>query len=174
MTNTQTAGVVEGGTRVHGDYLVILRRGRLFVTSAADADRFSDAFGDGIEPGGVGRMQSRNTIIVIGYSPTAAARTLRYRPRRRRAPLRHPCARTTTTVAQLREPPVGDKPCSTRRLNLYGDPLANFPAMRQWMRYSAPVSRHRPATRIYRTDDAMDGRRPHAAHGDQLRPRQAT
>src|SRR4051812_6527242 len=36
VTNTQTAGVDEGGiVKVHGDYLVMLRRGRLFTVSVA-------------------------------------------------------------------------------------------------------------------------------------------
>ncbi len=37
ITNTQTAGVDEGGiVKVHGDHLVILRRGRLFTVKIGD------------------------------------------------------------------------------------------------------------------------------------------
>lgn len=76
ITNNQMAGVDEGGiVKVHGDHLVILRRGRLF-TVAVDGKSLKpiaavDAFGPGIEPQGTWydeMLISGNTLVVIGYS----------------------------------------------------------------------------------------------------------
>jgi len=51
ITNTQHAGVDEGGiVKLHGDHLVVLRRGRLF-TVAVGADLVIDAKGHAILPG---------------------------------------------------------------------------------------------------------------------------
>ena len=57
VTNVQTAGVDEGGiVKVHGDHLVVLRRGRLFTVRIGGSDLTPvsavDAFGDGIDPRG--------------------------------------------------------------------------------------------------------------------------
>src|SRR5690242_19336950 len=55
VTNVQHAGVDEGGiVKLHGDYLVILRRGRLFTVKAEDLRPVSmhDAYGPGIDPRG--------------------------------------------------------------------------------------------------------------------------
>ena len=76
VTNVQHAGVDEGGiVKVHGDHLVILRRGRLFTVDIRDrqlrAVATADAFGSGIDPRGAWydeMLISGNTIVVIGYS----------------------------------------------------------------------------------------------------------
>ncbi|WBQ12034.1 beta-propeller domain-containing protein [Hyphomonadaceae bacterium BL14] len=76
ITNVQVAGVDEGGiVKVSGDYLVILRRGRLFTVSTADGDlRAVDAI-DAYPPGASARwdwydemLVSGDLIVVIGYS----------------------------------------------------------------------------------------------------------
>lgn len=74
ITNTQEAGVDEGGiVKVHGEHLVVLRRGRLFTVATGD---------DSLEPisavdvGPKGRHQAwydemlihGDEVIVIGYS----------------------------------------------------------------------------------------------------------
>jgi hypothetical protein len=76
VTNVQHAGVDEGGiVKVHGDYLVVLRRGRLFTVRLADDPptpvSMVDAFGPDVDP----RMTwydeilvSEGTVVVIGYS----------------------------------------------------------------------------------------------------------
>ena len=58
VTNTQHAGVDEGGiVKVHGNYLVMLRRGRLFTVlvggNALQPVSAVNAFGPGINPGGI-------------------------------------------------------------------------------------------------------------------------
>lgn len=76
VTNTQHAGVDEGGiVKVHGDHLVILRRGRLFTVAIGDGNlrpvSSIDAFGPETEPNTAWydeMLISGNTVIVIGYS----------------------------------------------------------------------------------------------------------
>ncbi|MFI5207668.1 MAG: beta-propeller domain-containing protein [Gemmatimonadales bacterium] len=76
ITNIQQAGVDEGDiVKLHGDYLVILRRGRLFTVAVGDnALRPVDAvnsFGPGIDPGGTWydeMLISGDKVVVIGYS----------------------------------------------------------------------------------------------------------
>ena len=76
ITNVQTAGVDEGGiVKKSGDFLVILRRGRLF-SIRADGDALEpiasiDAFGpdiDGRDAWYDEMLISGSTIVVIGYS----------------------------------------------------------------------------------------------------------
>jgi hypothetical protein len=171
VTNTQSAGVDEGGiVKVHGDHLVILRRGRLFtvdIRQGLTPASYSDAFGDGISPGGAWydeMLIHANTIIVIGYSYNRGGTEIGLFDIDRAGKLAHRSTyhlrsndyySSRNYASRL----VGDKLVfyTPLYLNLYGDPFANFPAMRQWMRYSAPdFKRIAPATRIYRTDDAMD------------------
>lgn len=76
ITNTQHAGVDEGGiVKVHGDHLVILRRGRLFTVATGDGDlrpvSAIDAFGPEINPQSAWydeMLISGDTVVVIGYS----------------------------------------------------------------------------------------------------------
>lgn len=76
ITNVQHAGVDEGGiVKAHGNYLIVLRRGRLFTVSIAGDDlqpiSVADAFGPDIDPNGTWydeMLVSQNTIVVIGYS----------------------------------------------------------------------------------------------------------
>lgn len=76
VTNVQHAGVDEGGiVKLHGEHLVILRRGRLF-TVRVGGDTLQpvaaiDAYGPGIDPGGAWYdelLVSGDTVVVIGYS----------------------------------------------------------------------------------------------------------
>jgi hypothetical protein len=76
ITNTQHAGVDEGGiVKVHGDHLVILRRGRLFTIKVGDNSLKSvssvNAYPPGINPSNDWydeMLISGNTIVVVGYS----------------------------------------------------------------------------------------------------------
>lgn len=74
VTNTQVEGVDEGGiVKVHGDYLVVLRRGRLFTTRIGDDSLQPIA---SVDVGPKGRHQAwydemlvhDDEVIVIGYS----------------------------------------------------------------------------------------------------------
>ena len=76
VTNVQHAGVDEGGiVKLHGDHLVVLRRGRLFTVaiggSALKPISVVDAYGPDIDPSGSWydeMLVSDDTIAVIGYS----------------------------------------------------------------------------------------------------------
>jgi hypothetical protein len=76
VTNVQHAGVDEGGiVKVHGDHLVILRRGRLFsVKIGGNMLRpvsAIDAFGPDINPSGTWydeMLISGDRVVVVGYS----------------------------------------------------------------------------------------------------------
>jgi hypothetical protein len=173
VTNTQTAGVDEGGiVKVHGDHLVILRRGRLFtvdVRARLTPTGYSDAFGEGIEPGGAWydeMLVHKDTVIVIGYSYQRGgtevglfdidrAGKLTYRA------TYHLKSNDYYSSRNYASRLVGDKLVfyTPLYLNLHGDPLAGFPSMRKWSRHAQPADFKRiaPATRIYRTDDAIEG-----------------
>ncbi len=76
VTNVQHAGVDEGGiVKVHGDHLVVLRRGRLFTIEVANGELTPiasiEAFGPDIDPNGTWydeMLIANDTIVVIGYS----------------------------------------------------------------------------------------------------------
>jgi hypothetical protein len=76
VTNVQHAGVDEGGiVKVHGDYLVMLRRGRLFTVAIGDGAlrpiSAVDAFGPDVDPAGAWYdelLVSGDAVAVIGYS----------------------------------------------------------------------------------------------------------
>src|SRR5204862_8176021 len=76
ITNTQHAGVDEGGiVKVHGDHLVILRRGRLFTVkiggNALEPASSVNAYPPGVDPSEDWydeMLVSGNTVVVIGYS----------------------------------------------------------------------------------------------------------
>jgi hypothetical protein len=76
ITNTQVAGVDEGGiVKLHGDHLVVLRRGRLFTIKVGDNSLspvdMIDAYPPGIDPRNDWydeMLISDDTVIVIGYS----------------------------------------------------------------------------------------------------------
>lgn len=76
ITNTQTAGVDEGGiVKVHGKHLVVLRRGRLFTVNVDRHDMKPiaalNAYGTDVNPAGAWydeMLIAGNTIVVIGYS----------------------------------------------------------------------------------------------------------
>lgn len=76
VTNVQHAGVDEGGiVKVHGDHLVVLRRGRLFTVAIGEGALTPvssiDAYGPDIDPRYTWydeMLVSEDTIVVIGYS----------------------------------------------------------------------------------------------------------
>ncbi len=76
VTNVQHQGVDEGGiVKLHGNHLVVLRRGRLFTVAIGDNGlkpvSSVDAFAPDIDPSGTWydeMLVSDNTVVVIGYS----------------------------------------------------------------------------------------------------------
>src|SRR2546426_5708501 len=76
VTNVQHAGVDEGGiVKLHGNHLVVLRRGRLFTVAIDDGSlkpiSAVDAFAPDIDPRSTWydeMLVSEDTVAVIGYS----------------------------------------------------------------------------------------------------------
>ena len=76
ITNNQNANVDEGDiVKLHGQHLVVLRRGRLFTLAldqaAARPSATVDAFGPGIDPRGTWydeMLVDGDTVVVIGFS----------------------------------------------------------------------------------------------------------
>lgn len=76
ITNTQHAGVNEGGiVKLHGPYLVVLRRGRLFTIDVSEGRlqpvSSVNAFGPEVDPDGAWYdelLVSGSKVVVIGYS----------------------------------------------------------------------------------------------------------
>ena len=81
ITNNQTAGVDEGGiVKLVGDFLVVLRRGRLFTVSLADermrAVSWLDAYAPGVDADEAWydeMLVYQDRIVVIGYSYASSA-----------------------------------------------------------------------------------------------------
>lgn len=169
ITNVQTEGVDEGDiVKKQGDYLVVLRRGRLF-TVRIGGDRLQpvasiDAFAPGSNPEQTWydeMLVSRDTVVVIGYSykrggtelglfELTAQGGLRYRATYQLRSNDYYSARNYASRLIGRKlifyTPLDLGTGSNRALN------DSLPALRHWRRDSTPADFKRilPATRIYR------------------------
>ena len=173
VTNVQHAGVDEGGiVKVHGEHLVILRRGRLFTVRVGGNElrpvSAIDAYGKDIDPRGAWydeMLISGNTIVVIGYSyarggtevgvfDVSSAGQLAYRA------TYHLRSNDYYSSRNYASRLIGSKLIvySPHVLNPWGDPYVAFPAMRHWRSGALPgdFKRIAPAMRIYRSDDPID------------------
>ena len=171
VTNVQTAGVDEGGiVKVHGDHLVVLRRGRLFTVSIAGgqlhATSMADAFGAGIDPAGAwyDEMLIRgDTVVVIGFSyqrggteiglfDIDSAGRLSHRG------TYHLRSNDYYSSRNYASRLIGDKLIFYSPLYVsVTNPEAAFPSFRKWGGDpKAEFKRIAPATRIYRTDEDFD------------------
>ena len=174
VTNTQTAGVDEGGiVKLHGKHLVVLRRGRLFTVAVGDAQlkpvAAIDAFGPDTQPGGAWYDEMliyANTVVVIGYSYAGggtevglfdidAIGGLRYRA------TYHLRSNDYYSSRNYASRLIGSKLIFYTPLYVnprVADPFTSFPAMRPWRGQGASGEFRRiaPATRIFRTDDELD------------------
>jgi hypothetical protein len=182
ITNVQHAGVDEGGiVKLHGDYLVILRRGRLFTVEVSRKDlkpvSTVDAFGDGVDPRGAWydeMLISGNTIAVIGYSyqrggteiglfEISGAGQLSYKA------TYHLRSNDYYSSRNYASRLIGAKLVFYTPLYLNpwsAEPFAQFPAMRKWRSGAtqADFRRIAPATRIYRSDEPLDPHQGLALH----------
>ncbi len=174
VTNVQHAGVDEGGiVKLHGEHLIILRRGRLFTVNVRDRNLTPvstvDAYGDGIDPRGAWydeMLISGNTIIVIGYSYARGGTEIGLFEISGNGGLKykstyHLRSNDYYSSRNYASRLVGSKLIfySPLRLNPFtADPFPAFPAMRKWQSGATPADFKRiaPATRIYRTDEPLD------------------
>ncbi|HYG80951.1 MAG TPA: beta-propeller domain-containing protein [Pyrinomonadaceae bacterium] len=182
VTNVQHAGVDEGGiVKVHGNHLVVLRRGRLFTVAIGDGAlrpiSTADAFGPDIDPEETWydeMLVADNTVAVIGYSYDRDgteiglfhlddAGRLRYRATYH---LRSDDYYSSRNYASRL---IGNKLIFYAPLYLYPgvqDPSASFPALRKWHR-GATDEEFRPivsATRVYRPEHTVNAEGGLALH----------
>ena len=177
VTNVQHAGVDEGGiVKVHGDYLVMLRRGRLFTVrvggGALAPVSAVNAFGPDVDPGSSWYdelLVSGNIVVVIGFSYQRGgteiglfdidrAGRLTYRA------TYHMRSDDYYSSRNYASRLVGGKLIfyTPLRLTLGDDPYADFPAVRRWHRGAEDSTFHRilPPTRVYRPERPL-----HASSG---------
>ncbi|HSW07480.1 beta-propeller domain-containing protein [Aquabacterium sp.] len=182
ITNVQTAGVDEGGiVKRAGDYLVILRRGRLFTVrvggDALQPAATLDAYAPNADPGGAWYDElliSGNTVVVVGYSYARGGTeiglfelgdggALAYRATYHLRSFDYYSARNYASRL------IGRKLVfySPTILQPWGpQPAQLMPGVRRWQGAATPAEFERilPATRIYRTDDEFDATQPLALH----------
>jgi hypothetical protein len=174
VTNTQTAGVDEGGiVKVHGKHLVMLRRGRLFTVDVGQGQlkpvASIDAFAPDADPAGTWydeMLISGDTVAVIGYSYSRggteiglfdidAGGALSYRA------TYHMRSNDYYSSRNYASRQIGSKLVFYTPLYInpfQRDPFDAFPALRRWRPDATPADFKRiaPATRIYRTDDPLE------------------
>ena len=174
VTNVQHAGVDEGGiVKVHGDHLVVLRRGRLFTVAIGDGAlkpiSAVDAFAPDINPASTWydeMLVSDDTIAVIGYSYERGgteiglfnidpAGQLRYRS------THHMRSNDYYSSRNYASRLLGRKLIFYTPLYLSlgaDDPFQNFPAVRKWHKgaKASEFTRIVPATRVYRPERAVN------------------
>jgi hypothetical protein len=168
VTNTQHAGVDEGGiVKVHGDHLVVLRRGRLFTVAIGDGAlkpiSAVDAFAPDMDPSSTWydeMLVSANTVVVIGYSYQRGGTEvglfditgdgkLAYRS------TYHLRSNDYYSSRNYASRLIGNKLIFYAPQYLYpgaDDPFESFPAVRKWHKDAKQDEFRRivPATRVYR------------------------
>ncbi|HVF29781.1 MAG TPA: beta-propeller domain-containing protein, partial [Pyrinomonadaceae bacterium] len=180
VTNTQHAGVDEGGiVKVHGNYLVVLRRGRLFTIRIGDESLRPvdavNAYAPGIDPSDDWydeMLISGNTLVVIGYSygrggteinlfGIDGAGDIDYRS------TYHLRSNDYYSSRNYASRLIGEKLIfyTPQFLGLYSDPLAQFPAVRRWRKGARDTEFKRVvnAVNVYRPEKAVE-----SAHGMAL------
>ncbi|MGH9902104.1 MAG: beta-propeller domain-containing protein, partial [Pyrinomonadaceae bacterium] len=173
VTNVQHAGVDEGGiVKLHGNHLVVLRRGRLFTVAVGDGElrpiSALDAFGPEIDPRHAWydeMLISGDTIAVIGYSYERGGTeiglfridddgNLRYRS------TYHLRSNDYYSSRNYASRLIGDKLVFYTPLYLQPeavDPFQSFPALRKWRKGAKndEFRRVAAATRVYRPEQPV-------------------
>lgn len=170
VTNTQHAGVDEGGiVKVHGDHLVVLRRGRLFTVAIGDGAlkpiSAVDAFGPDINPNGTWydeMLVAGNTVVVIGYSYERGGTevglfSISDKGRLAYRSTYHLRSNDYYSSRNYASRLIGNKLIFYAPQYLYPgaqDPFGSFPAVRRWHRAAKADEFRRivPATRVYRPE----------------------
>ncbi len=182
VTNNQHAGVDEGGiVKVHGNHLVVLRRGRLFTVAIGDGAlkpiSAVDAFAPDVDPRSTWydeMLVSNNTVIVIGYSyqrggtevglfDITDAGQLTYRS------TYHLRSNDYYSSRNYASRLIGSKLIFYAPQYFYPsaeDPFESFPAVRKWHKGAQATEFRRivPATRVYRPETEFDDNYGSALH----------
>jgi len=177
ITNVQTQGVDEGDiVKQHGDYLIVLRRGRLF-TIRVGGDQLMpvstvNAYAPDADPAGTWydeMLISDGTIVVIGYSYSRGGTEIGVFDLDKQGRIAY-----RATYQMRSNDYYSSRNYASRLIGhqlifyspLYispytNDPFAAFPALRRWHLGATPTDFQRilPANRIYRsaTDFEFDG-----------------
>ena len=181
ITNVQTAGVDEGGiVKRVGDYLLVLRRGRLFTVRVGgdqlQAVAAVDAFAPGSDPRGAWYdelLVSGSTVVVVGFSYARGGAELGL------FTLGSDGGLSYRATYQLRSQDYFSTRNYASRLigsqlvfytptvmQPWGPPWqASVPALRRWTPgLPADFQSILPATRIFRTDDELEPDQPVTLH----------
>jgi hypothetical protein len=182
ITNNQAAGVDEGGiVKLHGDHLVVLRRGRLFTIRIGDGAlqpvSIVNAFAPDIDPRSTWydeMLIADNTIAVIGYSYERGgtevglfaiddAGKLAYRS------TYHLRSNDYYSSRNYASRLIGNKLIFYTPLYLSPDgedTFNSFPAVRRWHKGAKPDEFQRivSATHVYRPERELDGQYGTALH----------
>lgn len=173
ITNVQTEGVDEGDiVKKRGEYLIILRRGRLFTVKVNEnnfqAVSMSNAYAPDVDPSGAWydeMLISGNTVVVIGYSYQRGGTEVGLFNLSDRGVLKyqatyHLRSNDYYSSRNYASRLIGNKLIfyTPLYLNTYGDIQDSMPAMRTWHKGAdrKEFKRILPATRIYRTDQQLD------------------
>jgi hypothetical protein len=171
VTNTQHAGVDEGGiVKVHGNHLVVLRRGRLFTVAIGDGAlkpiSAIDAFGPDIDPQSTWydeMLISGNTVVVLGYSYERGGTEVGLFQIDNEGQLsyqstHHLRSNDYYSSRNYASRLIGNKLIFYTPLYLYldsnEDPFQSFPAVRKWHKQASENEFRRivPATRVYKPE----------------------
>jgi len=181
ITNTQHAGVDEGGiVKVHGEHLVILRRGRLFTVRIGDDSlkpvTAVDAYAPGVDPRNDWydeMLVTEDTIAVVGYSYGRGgteinlfdiddAGKLAYRS------TYHLRSNDYYSSRNYASRMIGTKLIfyTPQYVGYYGDPLEQFPAIRRWHKGATEKEFQKivPATNVYRVGKPIESTSYMALH----------
>lgn len=182
VTNVQVAGVDEGGiVKVHGNHLVMLRRGRLFTVAIGDnaLEPVSavDAYAPDVDPRGTWydeMLISGDTIAVIGYSyqrggtevnlfQIDSAGNLSYKS------TYHLRSNDYYSSRNYASRLIGNKLIFYSPLYINPaaqDPFSSFPAVRKWHKGATAAEFHRiiSATQVYRPEHPIDAGYTSALH----------
>jgi hypothetical protein len=146
VTNNQVAGVDEGGiVKLHGDHLVILRRGRLFTVRVGDHSLSPvdaiNAYAPGVDPRNDWydeMLISGDTVAVIGYSYGRGGTEINLFDLDRSGDLAyrstyHLRSNDYYSSRNYASRLIGDKLIFyTPQYLGYGDSTRQFPAIREW------------------------------------------
>jgi len=195
ITNVQTAGVDEGGiVKRAGDFLIVLRRGRLFTVrvggDALQPVAAVDAYAPGSNPLGAWYdelLVSGRDVVVIGYSYARGGTEIGLFEIDGEGGLRHRATHHLRSFDYYSSRNYASRLIG-RKLVFYtptllspwqAQPWQQFPAARRWQGEVDALGFRRilPATRVYRTDDEFEPGEPLALHtvttcelgGDDLR-----
>lgn len=182
VTNTQHAGVDEGGiVKLHGDHLVVLRRGRLFTVAVGDGAlkpvSAVDAFGPDIDPRNTWydeMLISGDKIVVIGYSYERGGTEIGLFDIDRAGNLEHRAtyhlrSNDYYSSRNYSSRLIGDKLVfyTPLYLSLWGeDPFKSFPSLRKWRKGAdkSEFKRIVSASHVYRPERKQSFRSGMALH----------